>query len=182
MAHSAFSAYAGAPALQFVVTFRPAATTTITPPRIPILPALVEFSSACAICFPAKITAVDFASPFTPYVCKSRIRVNPRLGKIDDKLFRVLPGLEAVGQAPDAMGVPPTIPRPGDFGARGPLLVTLVLRCEGDDQSIIVVKVCHRARNYRQLVMRLPTIDAFNSVFRLQSARGNFQHTRRAKS
>jgi hypothetical protein len=47
----------------------------------------------------------------------------------------------------------------------------LVLRCEGDDQSIVVVKVCHPARNYRQLVPLLPTINAFSSMpFRLQSA------------
>src|SRR3970040_1084794 len=98
MAQSAFSAFAGVPEPQFGFMFRPAVTTTITRQRIPILPALAEFSSACAILFPAKITPVDFASPFTPSVYKSRIRVNPRLGKIDDKLFRVLPGLEAVGQ------------------------------------------------------------------------------------
>jgi hypothetical protein len=63
------------------------------------------------------------------------------------------------------------------------LLVALVLGCESDDQSIVEVKVCHPARNYRQLVPPLPTIKASNSMpFRLQSVPGSFQHTCRPKS
>jgi hypothetical protein len=46
----------------------------------------------------------------------------------------------------------------------------LVQGREGDDQSVVVVKVCHPARNYRQLVPLLPTIKASSSMpFRLQS-------------
>ena len=114
---------------------------------------------------------------------KLPVGVDPGFGKIDDKLFRVLARLEAVGETIDAVRAALAVVRPSNFGSRGPLLVALVLRREGDDQTIVVVKVCHPARNYSQLVPLLPTIKASSSTpFRLQSVRGTFQHTRRAES
>ncbi len=74
----------------------------------------------------------------------SRIRIDPRLGELDDKFFGVIAAFEAIGQPGDAVrkAMPGTLP--GNFRAGAPLLVALIERREGDNQALIVIEVRHR--------------------------------------
>ncbi len=69
----------------------------------------------------------------------SRIRVDPGLGEIAGKIFRLLRGFEAIHQSAQRMRAALAILFPGDLGARAPLLGASVERGIGDNQTITII-------------------------------------------
>jgi hypothetical protein len=107
-------------------------------------------SPLCLLCekFPAQgaktlKTTSGLPNPLTPNRSSvkllSRIRVDPRLGELDHEPFGVIAAFEPIGQPGDAVRA--TLPGvlPGDFRAGAPLLVALIERREGDNQTLFVI-------------------------------------------
>jgi hypothetical protein len=115
---------------------------------------IVAASPLCLLCekFPAHgaktlKTTSGLPNPLTPnrssVKLHSRIRVDPRLGEMDDEPFGVIAAFKPIGQAGDAVRVPLPGALPSDFRAATPLLVALIERGEGDDQTLIVIEIRH---------------------------------------
>jgi hypothetical protein len=73
----------------------------------------------------------------------SGICVDPSFRQIDDKLLGVAGCFESIRQTADCMGMAPAIFFPTDFRSRAPGFVTLVQGGIGDNESVVVKKVCH---------------------------------------
>ncbi len=101
------------------------------------------------------------------------IRVDPRLGEMNDEPFGVVAGLEPIRQPADRMRPPLAVPFPGNLCPRRPLLVALVERCKRDDEPVIVIEVCHVERNYKHVTARLPPDSAVAVPFVLKSEAEN---------
>jgi hypothetical protein len=104
------------------------------------------------------------ALAFIPAGFTLRVGVNPYLREIGHELFRILASFESVGQAANGVRVTLPIARPGDLGSWAPGFGALIYGCVGNNESIVVIEISHRGKNYMHVMPSLPIISGASQL------------------